>query len=467
MQLDVLVGGVPRGGTTVAAKFLSLHEDVFCYASETHLISLMQSMFSQLPCRADKVEAVIDFLHQQFLVAMVEMPRFNVNQGAHPKNLLFNEKHVACLVDAVRSHLTAQLSGVELYQTSLVTLRDLLAQVEQRPILGEKTPGNIFAMADYVGQAETKNIVVMREPFGVLRSMKSRVDGGDPYSSAFQGGLETNIGMYLEYATAAHRALQSSNSLLVSYEDMATNPALAVTRMLAFLGRTPEERVVRFVETGKDREIADRAPMHYRRLSVNSGFGELSPVDTWKVLSITRPIREALGYSDAVLAQFGFDISIEWPGLDVPTTVLPMSGFHQGEEAPWMKRKGSLIAYAGKGRSYNLTLELKSIFPEQVEGEVELKVFINGVLRESLKVGTGYQFTVIDVNVKADELVPISNKGGYAIIDLESSHAFVAIGHMDEGKDVREMSFLLSKAKISKESLFGFAEVKKRPLNHE
>ncbi len=456
MQLDLVVGGMPRGGTTVAAKFLSLHQDIFCYAGETHLIPFMHGMFGQLPCRDDKIDLVTRFLHQQFMTAMVEMPRFSVSQGAHPGNLIFEEKDIDDLIEAVRSHLKARLYGVNLYKASLGTLRGLLSKVDRRIILGEKTPNNIFAMADYSGVGTTKNIVVMREPIGVLRSMKARVVGGDAYSNVFKGDLETKIGMYLEYAMSARQVLTSNQGgLLVRYEDIAQMPAKVVREMFTLFGSEVEERVIKFVESGKDPEIANRAPMNYKPLNITASYAELSPADIWKVFSLTRGLREVFGYSDGAMTELGFDVPLEWPDIEVPSAVLPLFGFHQtnGNDSPYMKRRSGLIAYFGKGKSHNITLNLKSKFPEQVLGDVELRISVNGIQRETLSIQQGSQSTVVSFKTRSDELVPMGNRGGYAVIELVSSLAFSPIGHTADGNDAREISFQLTNWKIDKQPI--------------
>lgn len=462
MTLDLLIGGMPRGGTTVAAKFMSLHPDMFCYAGETHLVPFMHSLFGHLPCREDKIDLVTRFLHQQFMTAMVEMPRFSVSQGAHPGNLIFEEKNVADLVEAIRGHLTNQLYGEDLYRASLVTLRELLAtsKAEQRIILGEKTPNNIFAMADYAWVKTAKNIVVMREPIGVLRSMRARVEGGDAYSGAFKGDLETNIGMYLEYALAARQVLNATGeSLLVRYEDIALAPAAVVQEMFSLFGLEVEDRVMQFVEGNRDREIANRAPVNYKRLNITANYGELSPVDIWKVFSLTRELREAFGYSDEAMRELGFELPSEWPDVEIPAKALPLYGFHQteGDDAPWMKRRGGLVVYLGKGQSHDITLEFNSEIPNQIQGEVELRASVNGIQREALTVLPGNQSTVVRVRIHADELVPMGNRGGYAIIDLASPMAYSRIGHTADGVDAREMSFQLRNWKIDKALLDGGA----------
>lgn len=117
-----------------------------------------------------------------------------------------------------------------------------------------------------------------------------------------------------------------------------------------------------------------------------------------------------------------------------------------------MKRRGGLVAYLGKGRSHDITLELKSKFPEQIQGEVELQVSANGIRREVIKMASGRQTIVVNVKVHSDELVPMGNQGGYAVIDLVSSLAYSQLGQTAEGNDAREISFQLNNWKIDKKT---------------
>jgi hypothetical protein len=67
-----------------------------------------------------------------------------------------------------------------------------------------------------------------------------------------------------------------------------------------------------------------------------------------------------------------------------------------------------------------------------------------------LKVKNGKQSTVVNIKVHSDELVPMGNKGGYTVIDLESSIAYSQIAHTANGNDAREISFQLHNWRIDK-----------------
>lgn len=431
----------------MAAKFMSLPPNMFCYAGETHLIPFMHSMFGNLPCLPEKIDLVKRFLHQQLMTALVEMPRFSVNQGAHPKNLIFDENSVDELVELVGLHLNAGLYGLKLHEATLVTLGSILSKLDARSIRGEKTPSNIFAMAEYAGNQLAKNVVIMREPFSALLSMKARVDGGDKYADAFKGDLESRIGMYLEYALAARRTMdQAENLMLIRYEDMALAPRKVMENIYSFSCSKPEERVLKFVEQGRDPEIANRAPMNYRRLEVKSNSDVFSPADIWKIHSLTSIVRNEFGYSDEAMKELGFESPSLWTGGEIPKVLLPLYGFSAPDSSGghWMKKRAGVVVYLPQRKVYELTVHFKSNFPDLIDEEVELKVFINGQLRNSASVTHGEKKSTVNILFSKDELVPMG-AGGYVIVDFFSSNSYCELGHYPSGVDALEHSFQLQK----------------------
>jgi len=445
VAIDFLVGGMPRGGTTVAAKFMSLHPDIFCYASETHLISYLYDFFRQHPCHPEKVKVVSEFLRSQLTTTMLEIPRFNVSKGAHVGNLIFDESSVNALVSELHELLVSGASGETMYRWSLEALRRSVAKCSARPILGEKTPSNVFAMADFPGNEYlTKPVLVVREPFGALRSMRRR---SDPYASAFSGDTESNIGIYLDYGHAITRCLDKSDSLLVRYEEMANDPADVLTRMFGMFGLVPEERVINFVERGRDKEIADRAPMNYRRLTMDVNHNEMTQVDIWKILALTRSLRNELGYTDEVMEEWGLPSAVDWPGDDVPSAILPLGGFYPAEANGhrWMKQQGRLAVYIPSGKCRRVRIDLWSCFPSEiVQGNcVNLCLLLDGRVLEQVTVPCGQQNTRLEVALSEADVQPMGVQGSFAVITLQSSVSFTPMTATADGLDVRDISFLM------------------------
>ncbi len=452
--LDIVIGGVPRSGTTIAAKFLSLHEDIFCYAGETHILPTLHSFFASAPCHPQNRARVSRHFNELFRSALVEVPRYGVEMGAHKGNLLFDEKDVEHLVGWLEAEMMANAHGTPLAHTGLAMLRTLLADKSGRALLGEKTPTNIFAMAEARAPEEMFYIPVVREPFGVVRSMQARVEGGDAYAGVFDGGVEANIGIYLEFTKAVVESLKHANSMLVRYEEFALDPAGLITRMMGALGKVPDDRALKFVEGSRvfDQEVADRAPMQYIRLNLQSHAERFSPVERWKIINLTRQIREAAGYDDNLLRAMNLYVEQEWPLDEIPAVVLPLWGFHldPGISSLWMKKKASLVAYIPAGKEACIRLNFASYYPDYMAEFIpqSLRGRIGERLASHIDVGSGPRQLSMLIDVQPEELQPIGVHGHFAIIDLEAASSWIPFVHSPDNQDLREFSFQLVDWKI-------------------
>jgi hypothetical protein len=280
--------------------------------------------------------------------------------------------------------------------------------------------------------------------------MNQRASSNDPYSGAFDGAVEHQIGLYLEYGQAAVQCQAQNRSLLVHHEDLACDPASVITAMFALFDRHPEERVIRFVEQGRDKEIADRAPMHYRRLTISSDRSHLNSLDIWKIFHLTQTVRRSLGYSDPEMARHGFPESVDWPaGVAVPDRLIPLSGFHENAwQGLLMKEKATVLAYFSKCRDYRLFFEMESVFPEALGSHVQLEFFVSGQRIHGSQVLHGKRITKLEFSVCADTLHPIDSSGAYLFIELRSSHVYAPLAHVRGGSDYREQSFAIRQMKV-------------------
>jgi len=445
MSLAFLVGGMPRGGTTLVAKFLSLHPQSFCYAGETHLLPLLHGMFADAPCHPQRLEEVIDQLRRQLREAMLEMPRFSVERGAHPGNLLFCEADVERLCGGVRQLLGDRLHGLELHRAALVLLDATLARVQSRPLRGEKTPSNLFAMARY--PQATRNVLVGREPLGFVRSARGRVQGADPFAAAFEGSIEASVGLYLDYAHASRRLLQQDpGALWVRFEDLALAPAAVLQRLHDHLGLAVEERALRFVEQGNDPQLEDRAPFRYRRPGLQTADDFLSPEERWKLYHLTRSVREPLGYDDAQLRALGFAVPAAWPGGALDEAVLPLYGFgaaEAGSGARSMGRRGALLLYCAPGRRFELELTLVANLPESFAGPHRLQLQVGDRVLHQHLFDSGLQCFDLQLELDERDLTAVGDAGSFAIVELECSSACCPLAHDATSPDGRELSVQL------------------------
>lgn len=408
---------------------------------------LLCGMVESIPCIPEQVDCVMAFLRCQLVGTMVEMMRYSVEKGAHKGNLIFTEASVDAMMPGFESILRRGDTGATLYRGMLSVMREAIAATTHREILGEKTPNNIFSMAAYGKHfKETLSVAVAREPFGVLRSMQGRVLGGDRYSDAFDGTLERNLGIYIEYARAIREVLESPNSMLVRFEDMSFDPQEVLKRMYAYWDREPDDRALNFVENGNDPEVANRAPMFYRRLQVRSSPELFTPGESWKIAALTRGVRSVLGYPDDYLSAIGWDIPAEWEGTIEESVVLGLDGFYPPNEegALYLRKRGSLVVYLKKARRHTLDLKFWSDYPETIDPEeIKVVISINGKLVGELQLGVGPTVTCFDYEFNDDELRPMNNDNRYAVIELYATRTFAPIATVAGGTCANERSVLL------------------------
>ncbi len=452
-----IVCGIPRAATTLAAKLISLDPSVFCYAGETHLLSHLHENFEHFPCHPEKVAAVAQVLRTQMTVSMIDMPRFSVANGAHPKNMLFKESTVDDVIQNVSVGLAQGLYGVKLYEFGLNLLEDTIRTISNRESIGEKTPDNLFAAAAYGDQLSYKNFAVVREPIGVIKSMMQRVNSGDPFSDVFNQGIEVNIGIYLEYAETIIRCLKNDQTTLVRYEDIAIDPAVAVKQLHSVFGNTPDKDVLSFVESGKGQEIGDRAPMYYQRLKIKPDWGVLTPQVVHKILTLTKDVREVFGYGDNALQNFGFEL----PGksgisdLEKPKFVA-VSGFNIADglvsklwsrewNKRWIKKNARAIVYTPSDSPQVIGLEFISNFPDELlQGQqATLTISVNGQVCDVAQVGSGLCQAHARITLDSDSLRPLADGEFFALVTLESSVAFCPLVHTSGSSDSRMLSFQL------------------------
>jgi hypothetical protein len=442
-KLDMIVGGIPRSSTTLVAKIMSLQEQSFCYAGETHLIPQLHYLFCDHPCLPEKVSTVMKHLRRHFMQTMVEMPEYNVSKGAHKKNLLFCKNDVNLLSEWVEDELRCGRFGEDLYNTCLSMLNTLIKKHSDRPMLGEKTPDNIFAMAEY--PSSSKNIIVVRSPFGVIKSMRSRVEDNDPYSSSFQGGLAANIGLYIEYARAAFTASQHSESLLVKYEELAERPGGVLKRLYKAFGINASDDIIEFIETAKNQEIADRAPMFYRRLSLKTHIDSFSLIELWNILNLTKFECSQIGYDEAFMSNLGLDTNMDWPLNDYPCMILPLFGIYEADEQGfrWAKKCSSILLHIPNSKAKIFHLQITYNYPEELANRKSQKIRLEakGHTLKEIDLPAGAHSLSIDIALSEEHLNIVNNYGHYVIINIETVCGFVPLAHIKHSKDLRQLAF--------------------------
>ncbi len=456
-----LVSGIPRSGTTVIAGFLSLDEQLFCYSTETHLLSFLHHHFSVRPCNKSNIDAVTNELNRHLTSSLIEAPAASINRGyGHQGYALIDSSHIKFIISEVSSALTKGVYGFELFKKGLSILEEVFSGISSRQHKGEKTPDNLFAIANYGLDAPVDNFVVIREPFGTLLSMQDRIKNNYPHSEVFKGSIEYQIGLYLRYADAAHCALKLESSHRVAFEDVAHQPQESISRLYAVFNRKPSAEILDLVQHGGRQEVADRAPMKYRKpLRVKTDLSTFSLTDLWKINLLTKHARESIGYDDTFLKALGLVIPTQSPGNKLETKLVAMSGFHfhdnDGEmsntvKGLWSSGQSKLIAYLEQFKSYRITLEVLTLYPDKIitEEQVILTTLVNGNIQDEIKISAGLNQYSIDILLSPEDLLSM-DKSAYAILDINCSSSFCPLIDSIDSADIRRLAFQIVDWNIS------------------
>jgi hypothetical protein len=198
----VFVGGSPRSGTTLVQRLLNCHPQVYGGPE-----------FDFVPQIAELYGKMYD----------------SIRSG-----------RIDCIVE--EATLSRAFRGL------LVSLLTPKADAKGVRILSEKTPGNVLAF-DILDRLapEAKKIMVIRDPRDVIYSMLE-VGWRERKRCGSTGGFVRDVTAAVSYlnkclSSGAAAAGNSSNFMVVYYEDVIASPLAESNRLYAFLGLEPIDRL--------------------------------------------------------------------------------------------------------------------------------------------------------------------------------------------------------------------------------
>ena len=171
--LDFVVGGIPRGGTTAFADAFNRHPDIYCHASESHLVEFAAQMSGMLPIPAAATPAVRAELRRRLQINLIDSVEFNLQMGSPEPPLRFGEADLDLLADGMAPAFNRRSQGLACADRLSAILARELRQRSGKPLVGEKTPTNALALDQLGWQWTPPNaapvFVVVRRPFAVIR----------------------------------------------------------------------------------------------------------------------------------------------------------------------------------------------------------------------------------------------------------------------------------------------------------
>ncbi len=427
--LDFVVGGIPRGGTTAFADAFNRHPDIYCHASESHLVEFAAQMSGMLPIPAAATPAVRAELRRCLQINLIDSVEFNLQMGSPEPPLRFGEADLDLLADEMASAFNRRSQGLVCADRLSAILARELRQRSGKPLVGEKTPTNALALDQLGWQLTPPNatpvFVVVRRPFAVIRSMRARLDNPvDIFATDYRGSAAEQAGYYARHALACARLLREG-AWLVRYEDLSGNPHLAFRHALQVIGVAATDRIVH--------ELAHTIQYRGRDTS-RSGFAadEQALID-----AITQPALDQLGYSRDPASQ------ADRVALDCGGRVI--AGQHPDG---WLEQRSVLMLVA-KPHHQRALLQVWHRFPAAIVGaHSQVSWSVQAADGRTLATGSaaGSEPATIDLAVAVDPATwhHCANGNLLLVAELCCSHSQVPMAHPDgpggASADVRTLS---------------------------
>lgn len=331
MAMDFLVGGLPRGGTTITADLFNFHPEAYCLAHESQVLPLCASIGDSGPIAPQHIDTLRVVLWRQNDHVLRVVAGHNSARGVAayensvkilgdraprpPCRIVFDEPRVNRFTDALVELFKAGLYGRELLTKCMGALRNEIRRDVSARYIGEKSPPNVFAIAKFGLLGARAAVIMKREPFAFMRSMR-QVDTGDKQlNEAFRKPIWEMAGLYREYAAAIGGLSPSSRMIVADYAELLAAPDKFARRMFVALGLSPNVNAIA--------EAASRVTA----VSTGRSWEAFSPAERALIWRLTADARAMLGFRDEYFAKMGFndralgDYEIE------ANAVHPLSGF--------------------------------------------------------------------------------------------------------------------------------------------
>lgn len=459
--MDFIVCGMPRGGTTVFGQLFNAHEQVFCYFMETGLFRYLDAFGRDRPFPSENLQALEDWLREQLRGTLVEgtkdsryakfkrLQKFLKVLDQHgqadpygPGMRFLDERSFEPFLQDVVDLFRRGLFGHELFEQGLVVLEKHFRNVTERPMLGEKTPDNIFFLDRFhAADPDLKIFCILREPYSTLESMKRRAHHDDRFfDSAFSKEVLGGIADYYQYLRAAYdyslRARPGSFHVC-RFEDLFEDNVSFMESAYRVLG-------LELTETAAQILPKLHIPTEKKRIK---GF------------CLTEPeyilIQLALG---EMLEHFGYQVEInkgtKLTSSELTEGVIPLGGLHlegdsgKGVSNTWMGKEATLFLFFDKQRSA-IRLSMSCYFPAVLGlDKVTLRFSSSDVELAVVEIDTAQNDFQFELPLDKFRHAVASPTIQGAPLTISSSASFAPIAVPGLGLDIRDLSFLIRSCEL-------------------
>lgn len=436
MAMDFLVGGLPRGGTTITADLFNFHPNTFCLAQESQILPLCAGLGDIAPVAPQHLPTVRDFVRRQIDNVLRVSAGHNVAGEEHaaaqaekmgvkiarPQRLVFDEERVNRLTDSIVALFAEGLYGEELLTQCMGELRNEIKQSVSAEFIGEKSPSNVLSIARFGLLGAKAAVIMKREPYAFMRSMRQVETGNKRFDAEFRKPLWEMIGLYRVYAGAI-ASLTSSPTVIVGdyYADLIDAPATFAEKMFNAVGLSA------------DPEAIAAAAARVRPQTMGPSWESFTLAEQALIWRLTADARASLGYEAAYFGEKGHFTEPDISSYDVESNrVHVLSGLSPTGQFDnlWLEEEGRL-AIESRPECKAVTLRFWANFPHSVlpPGEVAtIEAFGFDETGEKLlgSCTLGGAKHTATISVTLDDFAPLleNSSGAVRMLILRPSHSF-------------------------------------------
>lgn len=454
-QLDFIICGIPRSGTTLFGEVLNGHENIYCYFAESNLFYWLMMFAENTPFPKENLSLLKSILMSYIRSDIIdkiqnkdflEDIKYYTNLLGEQENglgyKLIDNNYLEKFVNVIIELFCKGLFGKELLKAGTDLLANTISNKTKRKVLGEKTPDNVKVVHWLLeNNCNLQVYSLVREPFHTIASMRQRADRSmSSWDKGFSNSFYASMGMYLKYFRDIHQINNNyrlGHCHLIRFEDFVDRPTLYLENILQILQLPFTQKSMLFAQ-----EL-----VHSRKLSHPDDLG-FSEVEISILQVVLGQAMSTLGYTSDFYKERGNKLKC-WHINDhqLVEQIIPLYGFYLENEKIincWMQQEASLFLISINSRQILKINLWNSHFSEIVP--LVLEIYCNDLLitQHNLKVGED------NIALRLSDLLPsqLSNSFKGFSIRLKASSSFRPITIIGMGPDVRELAVFIKDIKF-------------------
>lgn len=467
-DLDFIVCGMPRGGTTYLGEMFNAHKDVYCYFMETSVFRQLFLFGRDRPFPKQNIPLLEQWLRAEFKAVLLDstdpervvtfrrltkykdiLKEFGLDEVSGPGIRIVDKHDFECFLKEIVQLYQDGLHGKALFKAGGRVLSRYIRNVTERPILGEKTPDNLFYLENlYEANPKLQVFCVIREPLSTIESMKRRAENNhEVFDSVFSEDLLSSIAEYYKHIKIIYEGCQKFDPSVfhvIRYEDFIESPATIMEGIYGNLGIEQTQASIDIV----NQLVMPTPKNHKRELNISAAESKLIDLILGKML-------DYFGYDKGFFNELGLSVSASNNTLGMSEGIIPLSGLHLAAieklkeiSWTWATRSVSLFLLFNKNRQF-IRVSLVADYPMEINLEEVILILSSGEQEIGrYTINKGQQELQFSIDLAALPTKEADANILCADLQMTATVSYTPLTIPNMGGDMRDFSVLIRSLKL-------------------